>query len=64
LIISIIIIVVFGILQKVVNDLGDTIDYVFSNENFESENTRLVDKNVESLNVGIAASILLYELGR
>ena len=62
LIISIIIIVVFGILQKVVNDLGDTIDYVFSNENFESENTRLVDKNVENLKVCLRGNGDLFTL--
>ena len=62
LIISIIIIVVFGILQQVVNDIGDTIDYVFSNENFESENTRLVDKNVENLKVCLRENGDLFTL--
>ena len=62
LIISIIIIVVFGILQQAVNDIGDTIDYVFSNENFESETTRLVDKNVENLKICLRGNGDLFTL--
>jgi hypothetical protein len=62
LIITIIIIVVFGILQQIVNDIGDTIDYVFSNENFDSENPRLVDKNVENIKVCLRGDGDLFSL--
>jgi len=40
---------IFGLLSKVLNDVGDIIDFVFSDENFKSKTPRIITSDVEDL---------------